>query len=81
MREGEHNRTLDYTEGRYSKMAFKILHHPVYYMTHLVLSILLVLLALVETPGDGHLSPQLASLQNYVSTGNIIKKQQLSYVK
>ena len=41
---------------RYSKLAFKILHHPAYYITHLIVTILLMLLALAEnypTPRDG----------------------------
>lgn len=65
--EGEYNRSFDYGKAGYSKTAFRILHHPVYYTTHLILSILLVLLAIVETPGNGQLNPLLASLQNYVS--------------
>ena len=36
--------------GYWSKRAFKTLHHSAYYVTHLVASVLLMLLAVIETP-------------------------------
>lgn len=35
--------------GYWSKKAFKILHHPVYYVIHLIVSILLMFVAAAET--------------------------------
>ena len=51
VREGEDNdKFFNHPEGRWSKLAFFILHHPAYYITHLLLTTLLMLLALLETP-------------------------------
>ena len=51
VREGEDNaKFFHHPKDRWSKLAFFILHHPAYYITHLILTILLMLLALLETP-------------------------------
>ena len=51
VREGEDNaKFFHHPKGRWSKLAFFILHHPAYYFTHLILTTLLLLLALLETP-------------------------------
>lgn len=51
VREGEDNaKFFHHPKGRWSKLAFFILHHPAYYITHLALTTLLMLLALLETP-------------------------------
>ena len=51
VREGEDNaKFFHHPKGRWSKLAFFILHHPAYYITHLMLTTLLMLLALLETP-------------------------------
>ena len=34
----------------WSRRAFIVLHHPAYYVVHLLLSVLLMLLAVIETP-------------------------------
>ena len=58
IKEGEDNEKFNHhPKGRWSKLAFKILHHPAYYITHLIVTIFLMLLALAEnypTPRDGH---------------------------
>ena len=36
-------------KGYWSKKAFKILHHPIYYVIHLTVSLLLMFLAPIET--------------------------------
>ena len=57
IKEGEDNEKFNHhPKGRWSKLAFKILHHPAYYITHLIVTVLLMLLALAEnypTPRDG----------------------------
>ena len=57
VQEGEDNeKFVHHPTNRQSKVAFKILHHPAYYITHLIVTILLMLLALAEnypTPRDG----------------------------
>jgi two pore calcium channel protein 1 len=51
VREGEENdKFFHHPKGRWSKLAFFILHHPAYYITHLIVTTLLMLLALLETP-------------------------------
>ena len=65
MKEGEDN-TPSPIQGRWSKFAFKVLHHPAYYLTHLIVSILFVLLAVVEIPSTQQLNSQLATSQIYV---------------
>ena len=47
---------MHHPTDRHSKLAFKILHHPACYITHLIVTILLMLLVLAEnypTPRDG----------------------------
>ena len=57
VQEGEDNeKFVHHPTNRQSKVAFKILHHPAYYITHLIVTILLMLLALAEnypTPRNG----------------------------
>ena len=57
VQEGEDNeKFVHHPRNRQSKLAFKILHHPAYYITHLIVTILLMLLALAENypiPRDG----------------------------
>ena len=49
VKEGEDNEKFNHhPKGRWSKIAFKVLHHPAYYITHLIITILLMLLALSE---------------------------------
>ena len=49
--EGEKDaKIFHHPTGYWSKRAFKSLHHPAYYVTHLIVSVVLMLLALVETP-------------------------------
>ena len=51
VREGEDNdKFLSHPTGKWSKMAYKILHHPVFYVFDLLLCIMLMLLALIERP-------------------------------
>ena len=55
VREGEDNaKFYHHPRGKWSKMAFKILHHPFYYICHLVVSVLLMLLAFIEDPRIGN---------------------------
>ena len=70
MKEGENNSyTVHLNQNRWSKLAFKILHHRAYYITHLIVTILLVLLAVMEIPaGTQQLNSQLESSQIYVCT-------------
>ena len=49
MLEGEDNeKFIRHPRGRWSKRAFEVLHHPGYYITHLVVTILLMALVLAE---------------------------------
>ena len=49
--EGEKDAKIyHHPDGYWSKRAFKTLHHTLYYVTHLIASVLLMLLAIVETP-------------------------------
>ena len=49
--EGEDNDAFTYhPAGKWSKLAYTILHNPVFYITDLVTSILLMLLAFIEVP-------------------------------
>jgi two pore calcium channel protein 1 len=51
VREGELNdKFYSHPTGRWSKLAYKILHHPVFHIFDLTLSVLLMLLALIEKP-------------------------------
>ena len=51
VREGEDNdKFLSHPTGKWSKLAYKILHHPVFYVFDLLLCIMLMLLALIERP-------------------------------
>lgn len=51
VREGELNdKFYSHPTGRWSKIAYKILHHPIFHIFDLTLSILLMLLALIEKP-------------------------------
>lgn len=51
MDEGEKDaKIFHHPKGYWSKRAYKTLHHQVYYIIHLILSLLLMLLAIVETP-------------------------------
>ena len=51
MREGELNdKFFNHPTGRWSKLAYKILHHPVFHVFDLLLSVALMLLALIEKP-------------------------------
>ena len=59
VREGEDNHKFPYhPRGKWSRHAYTVLHHPAYYITHLIVGILLMLLALIEQPSvaDKHLS-------------------------
>ena len=70
MKEGENDNTYTLSHlqsGRWSKLASKILHHPAYYITHLIVTILLVLLAMLELPSTHLINTQLAARQIYVS--------------
>ena len=50
VREGETDaKIFHHPSGYWSKKAFKILHHPVYYVTHLIVSLLLMFMAPIET--------------------------------
>ena len=66
IKEGKDNEKFNHhPKGRWSKIAFKILHHPAYYITHLIVTILLMLLALAEnypTPRDGRQISEQAKL-------------------
>ena len=72
MKEGENNGCiLRLNQSHWSKFAFKVLHHPTYYITHLIVTILLVLLAVIEVPSTQQLmNSQLATSQIYVCTIN-----------
>lgn len=51
VREGEDNDKFPYhPRGKWSRHAYTVLHHPAYYITHLTVGILLMLLALIEQP-------------------------------
>lgn len=51
MREGELNdKFYSHPTGRWSKLAYQILHHPVFHVFDLLLSIALMLLAVIEKP-------------------------------
>ena len=51
VREGEDNdKFYSHPTGKWSKIAYKILHHPVFHVFDLALSVLLMLLALIEKP-------------------------------
>ena len=51
MREGELNdKFFSHPTGRWSKLAYQILHHPVFHVFDLLLSIALMLLAVIEKP-------------------------------
>lgn len=51
VREGEDNdKFFHHPTGKYSKLAYTILHHPVFYVTDLVTCVLLMLLILIEKP-------------------------------
>lgn len=51
IREGEDNdKFYCHPRGKWSKVAYKILHHPIFHIFDLVLSVLLMLLALIEKP-------------------------------
>jgi two pore calcium channel protein 1 len=51
IREGEDNHKFySHPTGKWSMIAYKILHHPVYHVFHLALSALLMALALLEKP-------------------------------
>ena len=60
MAEGEDNeKFIHHPRGQWSKKAFEVLHHPAYYITHLIVTILLMLLALSENhplPRDRQIS-------------------------
>ena len=49
--EGEKDaKIFHHPEGRWSRRAFKTLHHPAYCVFHLIASVALMLLAFIETP-------------------------------
>jgi two pore calcium channel protein 1 len=51
VREGELNdKFYSHPTGQWSKLAYQILHHPVFHVFDLMLSILLMLLAIIEKP-------------------------------
>ena len=51
VREGEDNdKFFHHPTGKWSKLAYSILHHPVFYVTDLVTCVLLMLLILIEKP-------------------------------
>lgn len=51
VREGEDNdKFYCHPTGKWSKLAYKILHHPLFHAFDLALSVLLMLLALIEKP-------------------------------
>ena len=60
VKEGKDNEKFNHhPQGRWSKLAFKILHHPAYYTTHLIVTVLLILLALAENhPVEGYPLPR-----------------------
>lgn len=62
IKEGKDNEKFNHhPNSHWSKIAFKILHHPAYYITHLIVTILLMLLALAENhpmPGGQQISNQ-----------------------
>ena len=51
IREGEDNdKFYSHPTGKWSKIAYKILHHPAFHVFDLALSVLLMALALIEKP-------------------------------
>ena len=51
MREGDANdKFFNHPTGKWSKLSYKILHHPVFHVFDLLLCIMLMLLALIERP-------------------------------
>ena len=51
VREGEDNdKFIHHPTGRWSKLAYTIHHHPAFYISNLVTTILLLLLAFIEVP-------------------------------
>ena len=54
---------------KWSKMAYDVLHHPAYHVLHFLISVLLLLLALAETPavGEERLSKEAKEILTSVS--------------
>ena len=51
LQEGKDNDLFKaHPQGRWSKLAYNILHHPAFYISDLVVSVLLMMLAILERP-------------------------------
>ena len=54
VQEGEDDaKFYQHPNSKYSKLAYDVIHHPLYHVAHLVVTVLLMLLAFAETPAVG----------------------------
>lgn len=54
VQEGEDDaKFYQHPNSKYSKLAYDIVHYPLYHILHLVVAVLLMLLAFAETPAVG----------------------------
>ena len=68
MREGEDDaKFYHHPVNRWSKLAYDTLHHPVYHILHLLVSLGLLLLAFAETPAVGGGDLSLESMKILIS--------------
>ena len=75
VQEGEANDNfLSHLTGKWSKWAYKILRHPVFYVFDLLLCIMLMLLALIERPAIFAADTYVATVRPVGGRGQVCQK-------